>query len=87
VRKMTEIKAFVKWVNTSGFKHPLLVFPGKGYLCMCYQCCRTIKLQSAISEYLGHALPKGGTMVTIPKDIIIQSGSRTKLAKSLVEEN
>jgi len=83
---MTEVEAFVKWVNTSGFKHPLLVFPDKGYLCMCYQCCRTVKLQSAISEYLGHTLPKGGMSVTIPKEVIARSGSRTKLARLLLEK-
>jgi hypothetical protein len=79
------IKAYVKWrKDVYSNKHPILVFPNTGYLCMCYQCQQTVKLQRAIGKVFTK-LPKGGETVEIPLAVIKSSGSKTLLAKKLLQ--
>jgi hypothetical protein len=82
----TTVKAIVKWRrDVYGNKHPILIFPDIGYLCMCYQCQSTVKLQRAIGEALPK-LPKGGETIEIPLEVIKNSGSKTTLAKTLLQK-
>jgi hypothetical protein len=82
----TTVKAIVKWRrDVYGNKHPILVFPNIGYLCMCYQCQRTVKLQHAIGEMFP-ALPKGGETIEIPLEVIKNSGSKTDFTKTLLKK-
>jgi hypothetical protein len=79
------VKAYVKWRRDAyGGKHPILVFPSVGYLCMCYQCQRTVKLQRAIGKVFTN-LPKGGEAIYIPLEVIKNSGSKTPLAQKLLQ--
>jgi len=83
----TTVKAIVKWRrDVYGNKHPILVFPNVGYLCVCYQCQRTVKLQRAIGEVFAK-LPKGGETIEIPLAVIKSSGSKTALAKTLLKSS
>jgi hypothetical protein len=84
--ELTTIKAIVKWkTNIYGEKYPMLVFPNIGYLCMCYQCQRSVKLQIAIGKAFPH-LPKGGEIIEIPLKLIKDSGSKTPLVKTLLQK-
>jgi hypothetical protein len=84
--ELPTIKAIVKWkTNIYGEKYPMLVFPNIGYLCMCYQCQRSVKLQKAIGKAFPK-LPKGGKAIEIPLKLIKDSGSKTPLAKALLQK-
>jgi hypothetical protein len=84
--ELTTIKAIVKWRrDVYGDKHPILVFPNIGYLCMCYQCQKTVKLQRVIGEAFPE-LPKGGEAIEIPLKLIKDSGSKTPLVKTLLQK-
>jgi hypothetical protein len=84
--ELVTVKAIVQWRNDKfGGKHPILVFPNIGYLCMCYQCQRSVKLQKAIGKAFPK-LPKGGKAIEIPLKLIKDSGSKTPLAKALLQK-